>query len=214
MQFIRSLLVSISLIAVAAFSPLRSGRVVTTALNVVMPPPPATVKSGVPVGSTVAGSADHKTLLAALKAAGLDGVLDGKGPFVLFAPTDAAFAKLPAGTVEGLLKDIPKLTEILQYHVSTNTQLPSRNGRAYYTLLNQDGVEKEIGVRVTVDTAESFILGGQAEKAKVLSSITATNGYVHPIDQVLLPYEGTFPPYMAIKEPIPSGYVTPKGVSG
>jgi uncharacterized surface protein with fasciclin (FAS1) repeats len=174
---------------------------------VLMPPPPKVVNSGKPVAETVAGSADHKSLAAALKQFGLDSVLNGPGPFVLFAPTDAAFKKLPAGA--------SATADILKYHVSTNTQLPSRNGRSYYTLaLHPDGDAKEIGVRVTVDTAESFILGGQANKAKVLSTIQTSNGYVHVIDEVLLPYEGKFPPYMAIKEPIPEGYVTPKGVNG
>jgi len=174
-------------------------------------PPPSVPRSEKPVGETVAGSAAHTTLLAALKAAGLDTVLNGAGPFVLFAPTDEAFKKLPAGTVEGLLKDIPALTDILKFHVSTNTQLPSRNGRAYATLNTfPDGEAREVAVRVTVDTAESFLLGGQPNKSKLLSSIQATNGYVHIVDEVLLPYPNKLPPYMEIKEPIPAGYTTPK----
>jgi uncharacterized surface protein with fasciclin (FAS1) repeats len=173
--------------------------------------PPTIPKSGKNAIDTIAGSDSHKTLLAAIKAAKLDAVLAGTGPFVVFAPTDTAFGKLPVGTVDALLKDIPKLTEILKFHVSTNTQLPTRNGRAYATLcLHPDGEPKEVGTRVTVDTAESFLLGGQANKAKVTASIQTTTGYIHVIDEVLLPYDGKFPPYMAIKEPIPAGYTTPK----
>lgn len=120
----------------------------STKLFVKMPPPPTIPKSDKPVGETVAGSAVHTTLLAALKAAGLDGVLNGAGPFVLFGPTDEAFKKLPAGTVEGLLKDIPALTDILKFHVSTNTQMPTRNGRCYPTLNTfPDGEAREVGVR-------------------------------------------------------------------
>ena len=202
-----------------------------------MPPPPSIPKSGKPAGETIAGSPDHTTLAAALKAAGLgtqpnltylstyillqplsdtDKVLNEspKGPYsyAVVGPTDAAFKKLPAGTVEALLKDIPKLTSILKFHVSTTqaSQLPTRNGRAYETLCaDSDGDFKEIGVRVTVDTCESFLMGGQPNKAKVTGTIQTTNGYVFVTDEVLLPYDGKKPPYMDIKEEIPEGYVTP-----
>lgn len=191
----------------SAFAPIRSNSFGTKLFMAVggmkMPPPPSVPKSDKPVAETVAGSPDHTLLAAALKANGLDTVLNGAGPFVLFAPTDAAFKKLPAGATA--------TADILKYHVSTNTQAPSRNGRSYYTLnVDKDGDAKEIGVRVTVDTGLSYMLGGQPEMAKVLSSIQTTNGFVHILDGVLLPYEGKFPPYMNIKEPIPAGYETPK----
>jgi uncharacterized surface protein with fasciclin (FAS1) repeats len=66
---------------------------------------------------TAVNAGSFSTLVAAVKAAGLVETLKGKGPFTVFAPTDEAFAKLPAGTVDGLLKDIPKLKKILTYHV-------------------------------------------------------------------------------------------------
>jgi len=204
--------VAVLLSAAAAFSPMaRTTRFASKISAMVkIAPPPTIPKSGKPGGATVAGSADHKTLAAALKSAKLDTVLDGKGPFVIFAPTDAAFKKLPAATLQALLKDIPKLTEILKFHVSTNTQMPTRNGRAYPTLaLHPDAEPKEVAVRVTVDTGDSYLLGGQPDMSKVVSSIQTTNGYVHIVDTVLLPYDGKFPPYMAIKEPIPAGYTTP-----
>lgn len=123
-------------------------KVRNTQRSMKMPPPTVVPKSDKPVGETVAGSAVHSTLMAALKAAGLDSVLNGPGPFVLFGPTDEAFKKLPAGTVEGLLKDIPALTDILKLHVSTNTQMPTRNGRCYPTLNTfPDGEAREVGVR-------------------------------------------------------------------
>jgi uncharacterized surface protein with fasciclin (FAS1) repeats len=212
---LRVFVLSLYLIATCAFSPIGTGRFARSALSMSekakMPAAPTSAKSGKDIVATAVGTGSHKTLVAALQAAKLDSVLSGKGPFTVFAPTDAAFAKLPAGTVDALLKDIPKLTAILQYHVSTNQQLPSRNGRAYVTLnVDKDGDAKEVGVLVTVDTCESFIKGGQANKAKVSATVQATNGYVHVIDEVLLPYEGKEPPYMAIKEPIPSDYQTPK----
>ena len=108
----------------------------------------------------------------------------------MFAPTDAAFAKLPAGTVEALLKDKEKLASILTYHVSTSMDNPNRNGRTYTTLNG-----KEISVKVTVDTADSFIWGGQETPAKVVTrGIKADNGVIHVIDTVLIPYEGNVAP--------------------
>ena len=71
----------------------------------------------------IVNSPDHTTLEAAVIAAGLDGTLSGPGPFTVFAPTDAAFNALPAGTVQALLADIPALTDILTYHVVGATAL-------------------------------------------------------------------------------------------
>jgi len=195
----RILAIAVLVAAASAFSTFGATRVARSALKMA------------DIVATAVSTGNHKTLVAALQAAKLDSVLSGKGPFCVFAPTDAAFAKLPAGTVDALLKDIPKLTEILKYHVSMNLQLPTRNGRGYDTLaLHSDGFAKEIGVRVTVDTCENFMLGGQANKAKITASVKCDNGMVHVIDEVLLPYEGKEPPYMAIKEPIPEGYTATK----
>jgi uncharacterized surface protein with fasciclin (FAS1) repeats len=73
--------------------------------------------------------------------------------------------------------------------VSANLQRPSRNGRQYDTLLNnEDGTPKETGVLVTVDTAESFMRSASAN-AKVIQTVECTNGYIHVVDGVLLPYE-------------------------
>ena len=108
----------------------------------------------------------------------------------MFAPTDGAFAKLPAGTVEALLKDIPKLTSILTYHVTTSMDNPNRNGRTYTTVNG-----KEISVKVTVDTADSYIWGGQDKPALVTTrGVKCDNGVIHIIDEVLIPYEGNEAP--------------------
>jgi uncharacterized surface protein with fasciclin (FAS1) repeats len=167
----------------------------SSSLNMVfVAPPPKDIKTGKNLMDSIKGSDAHKTLAAAIGAAKLDGVLSGSARYAVFAPTDAAFSKLPAGTVDGL-KDIPKLTNILKYHVSENLQRPSRNGREWDTLcMNEDGTPKATAVLVTVDTCDSFMRSANAN-AKVTSIIEATNGMIYVIDGVLLPYEGKNPPF-------------------
>ena len=140
---------------------------------------------------TAVSAGTFKTLVAAVTAAGLAPTLSGPGPFTVFAPNDAAFAKLPAGTVDALLKDIPKLASILTYHVVSGSVRPTRNGRSFDTVNG-----KEISVKVTVgDPVESFIWGGQENPAKVVAfDVKADNGVIHVIDQVLIPYEGSEAP--------------------
>lgn len=143
--------VALCIHATMAFMPTGSRFASSAMKMVVMPPPPKDTKSGKNILDTAKSTGVHNTLVAALTAAGLDSIFAGTKKLVLFAPTDEAFGKLPAGTVDALLKDIPKLTEILKFHVSENMQRPTRNGRAYATYaLHPDGEPKEIGVRVTV----------------------------------------------------------------
>ncbi len=130
----------------------------------------------------IVNSPDHTTLEAAVIAAGLDGTLSGPGPFTVFAPTDAAFNALPAGTVTALLADIPALTNILTYHVvganSLSTSLT--NGQRIVTVQGQK-------VTVTINGPNVYI-----NNAKVtVADIVATNGVVHVIDAVLIPPTGT-----------------------
>lgn len=127
-----------------------------------------------------AGNADFSTLVAALKAAGLVDVLSGEGPFTVFAPTNAAFAKLPAGTVESLLapENKQKLIDILTYHV-----VPG----AVYA---KDVVELSEATTVqggTVDISASAA-GVMIDNANVVTTdIKASNGVIHVIDSVILP---------------------------
>ena len=136
------------------------------------------------------GSDQHKTLVAALQAAGLVETLQSKGPFTVFAPTDAAFAELPQGTLETLLKPENKdqLVSILTYHV-----LPG----AVYA---DDIASKQVVARTVqgqsvlasgVSRGVIFVSNGannnSSEKAKVVAQIPAGNGVVHVIDKVLLP---------------------------
>jgi uncharacterized surface protein with fasciclin (FAS1) repeats len=125
------------------------------------------------------GSPDHTTLVAAVKAADLVNVLANAGPFTVFAPVNAAFDKLPAGTVEGLLKPDKKdvLADILQYHVAVAVYKPE---------MFQDGqvLSMANGGNVTMGVKDGKIT---VNGANVVASIPASNGIVHVIDAVLLP---------------------------
>ena len=121
-----------------------------------------------------------KTLATALTAAGLIDTLKGDGPFTVFAPTDDAFAKLPAGTVDGLFKDIPKLTAILKYHVLAGkiaaSDVMKLDGKTATTLN---------GAALKVSTTGGVKLNGKVNVTK--TDIAASNGLIHVIDEVLLP---------------------------
>ncbi len=125
-------------------------------------------------------SPDHTTLVAALKQAELVTALSNAGPFTVFAPTNAAFEKLPAGTVDGLMKDEKKadLQNILQYHVTTSSLKTE-----YLT----DGMTLGMvnGDNVTVSVKDGVILLNGS--AKIIASVPASNGIIHVIDAVLLP---------------------------
>lgn len=138
-------------------------------------------------------SKDHTTLVAAVKAAGLVETLQGKGPFTVFAPTNAAFAKLPAGTVETLLKpeNKDKLTRILTYHVLAG-KAPSA---AAITTMTKDDNNKHPVKAVSGDTFTTFLDGGKLKirdangnvAAVTIADVKQSNGIIHVIDTVLLP---------------------------
>ena len=131
------------------------------------------------VAKVAVGSKDHTTLVAALQAADLVNSLANVGPFTVFAPNNAAFDALPAGTVEDLLKPAnkSKLRGILRYHVTT-----SALDLSYF----QDGqvLGMADGGRATITRRDGATYIGEA---KVLGSVRASNGWVHVIDGVLLP---------------------------
>lgn len=126
------------------------------------------------------GSPDHTTLVAALKQAGLVTSLSNAGPFTVFAPTNAAFNKLPAGTVEGLMKDDKKedLQNVLQYHVFMSALTPEsfKDGQTL-GMVN--------GNNVTVSVKDGVVKLNNS--ATIVSSIPASNGVIYVIDGVLLP---------------------------
>jgi uncharacterized surface protein with fasciclin (FAS1) repeats len=129
---------------------------------------------------TAVSTGMFKTLVAAVKAADLVGTLKGAGPFTVFAPTDAAFAKLPAGTVEMLLKpeNKAKLVAVLTYHVVPG-KVPSA---AIAGKMLQ--VETVQGAKVAVDATKGVTVDG----AKVVKAdVMASNGVIHVIDKVIMP---------------------------
>ncbi len=127
-----------------------------------------------------AGSKDHTTLVTAVKAAGLVDALSNAGPFTVFAPTNAAFDKLPKGTVEGLLKEdkLADLKSILEYHTYVGTLKAEyfQDGQSYEQVSGQK-------VTVTVKDGKTFINGN----AEIVASIPTSNGMIHVINEVLLP---------------------------
>ena len=137
-------------------------------------------------------SKDHTTLVAAVKAAGLVDTLEGAGPFTVFAPTNAAFNKLPAGTVNGLLKPDMKqqLTSVLTYHVVA--------GR--YTARDLDRAVKEGGGEATLKTVEGepltvtrkgstiMVTDAKGGTARVtIADVMQSNGVIHVVNKVLMP---------------------------
>ena len=137
-------------------------------------------------------SADHTTLVAAVKAAGLVDTLKGKGPFTVFAPTNAAFDKLPAGTIETLLKPENKgmLTTILTYHVVSGQfdskaimkRIKAGHGKAWFKAVNGGTLTAWMDGSVLVLTDEK---GGQSRVT--IADVYQSNGVIHVVDTVLLP---------------------------
>jgi uncharacterized surface protein with fasciclin (FAS1) repeats len=130
-------------------------------------------------------SKDHTTLVAAVKAAGLVETLEGKGPFTVFAPTNAAFGKLPAGTVETLVKPESKatLTKILTYHVVPGKLAASdlKDGMKLKTAEGEQLSVKHEGDKVWIIDAK----GGQS--MVTISNVNQSNGVIHVVDTVLMP---------------------------
>ena len=130
------------------------------------------------VDTAVAGK--FNTLVAAVKAAGLVDTLKGPGPFTVFAPTDEAFAKLPAGTLESLLKpeNKPKLQSILTYHVVSGKVMAA-------DVVKLSSAKTVEGGSVTIKTSSSGVMVNNATVIK--TDIATSNGVIHVIDTVLLP---------------------------
>lgn len=137
---------------------------------------------------TAVAAGSFTTLAAALTAAGLVDTLKGPGPFTVFAPADDAFAALPEGTVDELLKDPSgRLTQILTYHV-----VPGQVMASTVVTLNGERVTTVQGTDVTVEVADGQValVDGMGRRVTVVTTdIAASNGVIHVIDGVLLPAE-------------------------
>ncbi|GDX09099.1 MAG: fasciclin domain-containing protein [Verrucomicrobiota bacterium] len=139
----------------------------------------ASAGEGKTIVGVAAGAGQFNTLVAAVKAAGLVDTLNGAGPFTVFAPTDEAFAKLPAGTVETLLKpeNKEKLVAILTYHVLAGKVMAADvKTMAAKTVNGKEASIKVDGGKVTIGAANV-----------VKTDIAASNGVIHVIDAVLIP---------------------------
>ena len=136
---------------------------------------------------TAVSAGSFSTLVAAVKAAGLVDALSGTGPFTVFAPNDEAFAKLPKGTVEALLQDIPKLRSILTYHVVSGKVMASDVAK-----LTSGGQTPSVstlqGSKITLKMNGMFNKTVHVNDAKVISAdVGASNGVIHVIDKVIMP---------------------------
>ena len=127
---------------------------------------------------TAIGAGQFKTLVAAVKAAGLVETLSGPGPFTVFAPTDEAFNKLPKGTVEALLMDKDKLTAILTYHVVSGKVLAD-------DVVNLTSAKTVNGQEVSIMVKDGKVMLDNAQVVK--TDIICSNGVIHVIDSVILP---------------------------
>jgi uncharacterized surface protein with fasciclin (FAS1) repeats len=150
----------------------------------------ATSPGGKDIVDTALAAGKFKTLVAAVKAAGLVEALKGKGPLTVFAPTDDAFGKLPEGTVEELLQaeNRDKLIEVLSYHVVQGK-----------LMLSAQSIETLQGQSLTIKTPDSFEVNGAIV---ITSDIEASNGVIHIIDSVLLPPDEKLTPREAAKDVI------------
>jgi uncharacterized surface protein with fasciclin (FAS1) repeats len=185
-----TLLVPALAIAIAACSASSSTSAVPTAAST--PSPAATTAaapSSMPPASAAAMTKDivqtateagsFTTLLTAVKAAGLVETLQGEGPFTVFAPTDAAFAALPAGTLDGLLKDPAALKKILLYHVVSGSVASDK----VVGLTSATSVE---GSPVAIAVKDGTVYLNDSAKV-VTADVMASNGVIHVIDAVILP---------------------------
>jgi len=124
------------------------------------------------------GAGNFETLVAAVQAAGLVETLSGEGPFTVFAPTDEAFAKLPAGTIEALLADKEQLTAILTYHVVAGKVMAS-------DVVNLESATTVNGKDVSIKVWDGKVMIDNA--TVTVADIEASNGVIHVIDTVILP---------------------------
>jgi uncharacterized surface protein with fasciclin (FAS1) repeats len=126
---------------------------------------------------TAVNAGSFSTLVAAVKAAGLVETLKGTGPFTVFAPTDDAFAKLPAGTVEGLLKNLPQLKKILTYHVVSGKVMAA-------DVMKMKSAKTVEGEDVKIDISHGVKIN---DSMVTTPDVAADNGVIHIIDTVLMP---------------------------
>ena len=174
----RTILLSLAAVAIAV-----------SACSAAATPAPATPAPATPAPSmapamkdivdTAAGAGTFTTLLKAATAAGLVDTLKGAGPFTVFAPTDATFAKLPAGTLDGLLKDPAALKKILLYHVVSGKVMADK-------VVGMTSADSVAGPAIKISVKDGTVYLNDTAKV-VTPDIETSNGVIHVIDQVILP---------------------------
>jgi uncharacterized surface protein with fasciclin (FAS1) repeats len=153
---------------------------IAAAIALAVPMASADPGKGKDIVDTAVAAGQFKTLAAALQAAGLVDTLKGAGPFTVFAPTDEAFAKLPAGTVENLLKpeNKEKLTAILTYHVVPGKVLAAE-------VVKMNSAKTVNGQNIRIASGKDGVTVDNAKVTK--TDIVCSNGVIHVIDSVILP---------------------------
>lgn len=136
-----------------------------------------TEQAALPAIFPLAEEAGFSTLVAAVKAAGLETTLTEKGPFTVFAPTDEAFAKLPAGTVESLLANPEQLKKVLLYHVVSGSVVAS-------DVVNLKSAATLNGAEVAINAEHGVMIN---DATVIKADVAASNGTIHVIDTVLIP---------------------------
>jgi uncharacterized surface protein with fasciclin (FAS1) repeats len=141
-------------------------------------PAPTAARTGGDIVQTAASAGDFTTLTTLLKRAGLAGTLEGRGPFTVFAPTDAAFARVPKATLNALLRDRKALRSVLLYHVASGKVRAAQ-------VVRLSSVKTLNGARVAVRVAGTRVL---LNGARVTTpDVTASNGVIHVLNRVLIP---------------------------
>jgi uncharacterized surface protein with fasciclin (FAS1) repeats len=172
-----SIVATVGTLAIAGSDPMVGGHEMSPTKNIIQ---------------NAVNSDDHTTLVAAVKAAGLVDTLEGPGPFTVFAPTNEAFAKLPAGTVDTLLKPENKdmLTKILTYHVVAG-RLSASDLRKEIKAGNGEASLKTVSGGTLVATMQGSQIMLKDEKGDMstvtISNVNQSNGVIHVVDTVLLP---------------------------
>jgi uncharacterized surface protein with fasciclin (FAS1) repeats len=146
--------------------------------QVILPPSMSEAAAMGDIVETAQAAGGFTTLLTAVEAAGLVDTLKGEGPFTVFAPTDAAFAALPAGTIEALLADTEALTEILLYHVVPGQVTADQ-------VIQLDSAQTVEGSTITIRVEDGTVFINDAQI--LTTDILTSNGVIHVIDQVILP---------------------------
>ncbi len=154
----------------------------TTATAPSAAPSPSAAAMATDIVQTATEAGSFSTLLTAVEAAGLVETLQGEGPYTVFAPTDAAFAALPAGTLEGLLADKEALKKVLLYHVVSGAVSSDQ----VVGLTSADSVE---GSPIAIAVKDGMVYLNDGAKV-VTADVMASNGVIHVIDQVILPPAG------------------------